>query len=65
MPITNPWLAGPTPDGVLARAELEERILNLLSINNTVVIATVTDDGSPAATPVRYFSLGFENFYTS
>lgn len=65
MPVTNPWLAGPSPDGVLPRDQLEERILNLLSSLNTAVIATVAADGSPAATPVRYFSLGLEIFYTS
>ncbi|WGY03854.1 pyridoxamine 5'-phosphate oxidase family protein [Nocardioides sp. QY071] len=65
MPVTNPWLAGPSPDGVLPREQLEERILNLLSSLNTAVIATVAADGSPAATPVRYFSLGLEIFYTS
>ena len=65
MPVTNPWLAGPSPDAVLPRDQLEERILNLLSSNNTAVIATVNADGSPAATPVRYFSLGLEILYTS
>jgi general stress protein 26 len=65
MPVTNPWLAGPSPDTVLPRDQLEERILNLLSSQNTAVIATVNADGSPAATPVRYFSLGLEIFYTS
>lgn len=65
MPVTNPWLAGPSPDAMLPRDQLEERILNLLSSHNTAVIATVNADGSPAATPVRYFSLGFEIFYTS
>ena len=65
MPVTNPWLAGPSPDAVLPRDQLEERILNLLSSQNTAVIATVNADGSPAATPVRYFSLGLEIFYTS
>jgi general stress protein 26 len=65
VPITNPWLAAPPPKRKLPRAELEERILNLLSTNNTAVIATVAADGSPAATPVRYYSLGFEIFYTS
>lgn len=65
MPLTNPWLAGPAPDGKLPRPELEERILNLLSTHNVAVIATVGPDGSPAATPVRYYSLGFEIFYTS
>ncbi|XVX20030.1 pyridoxamine 5'-phosphate oxidase family protein [Actinomycetota bacterium] len=65
MPLTNPWLAGPTSDQELPRDQLEERILNLLSSSNVAVIATVNRDGSPAATPVRYFSLGFEIFYTS
>ncbi|WP_454294783.1 pyridoxamine 5'-phosphate oxidase family protein [Salana multivorans] len=65
MPLTNPWLAGPTPEGVLGRPLLEERILNLLSTHDVAVIATVNADGSPVATPVRYYSLGFEIFYTS
>lgn len=65
MPITNPWLAGPPPDDGCPRDLLEERILNLLSTHNVAVIATVAADGSPAATPVRYFSLGFEIMYTS
>ncbi len=65
MAITNPWLAGPAPERMLDREQLEERILNLLSTHNICVIATVNADGSPAATPVRYFHLGFEIFYTS
>ncbi|MDQ2740672.1 MAG: pyridoxamine 5'-phosphate oxidase family protein [Actinomycetota bacterium] len=65
MPLTNPWLAGPTLDRDLPRDQLEERILNLLSTHNLAVVATVNKDGSPTATPVRYFSLGFEVFYTS
>lgn len=65
MPLTNPWLVGPAPDRKLPRDQLEERILNLLSTQNMAVIATVNPSGSPAATPVRYFSLGFEVFYTS
>lgn len=65
MPVTNPWLAGPTPERDAPRELLEERILNLLSTHNLAVIATVNSDGSPAATPVRYYSLGFEVFYSS
>lgn len=65
MPLTNPWLTGPSPDRDLPWERLEERILNLLSTHNLAVIATVNKDGSPAATPVRYYSLGFEIFYTS
>lgn len=44
---------------------LDERILNLLSTQNVAVIATVAADGSPAATPVRYYSLGFEVLFTT
>ncbi|WP_372440164.1 pyridoxamine 5'-phosphate oxidase family protein [Nocardioides faecalis] len=40
-------------------------MLNLLSAQNMAVIATTNSEGSPAATPVRYYSLGFEIFYTS
>ena len=65
MPLTNPWLAGPSPRAVLPRRELEERILNLLSSQNAAVIATVNEDGSPCATPVRYFHLGLEIVFTS
>lgn len=65
MPQTNPWLTGPAPDRELPREDLEERILNLLSTHNLAVIATINRDGSPAATPVRYSSLGFEIFYSS
>jgi general stress protein 26 len=65
VPITNPWLAGPSPEGIAPRELLEDRILNLLSAQNTAVIATVNADGSPAATPVRFYSLGFEIMYTS
>ena len=65
MALTNPWLSGPTPTEALPRVELEERILNLLSSQNMAVLATVNKDGSPAATPVRFFSIGFEIFYTS
>ncbi|ROR73007.1 pyridoxamine 5'-phosphate oxidase family protein [Bogoriella caseilytica] len=65
MPTTNPWLAGPTPTQELPREQLEERILNLLSSQNMAVVATVNRDGSPAATPVRYSSLGVEIFYSS
>lgn len=65
MPLTNPWLTGPAPDRELPRERLEERILHLLSTHNMAVIATVNPTGAPAATPVRFYSLGFEIFYTS
>lgn len=65
MPITHPWLAGPKPDQLLPRDQLEERILNLLGSQNMAVIATVDRHGAPAATPVRYGSLGMEIFWTS
>lgn len=65
MPSTNPWMGSPAPPTELPRDQLEERILNLLSSQNMAVIATLNSDGSPAATPVRYFSNGLEIFYTS
>lgn len=65
MALTNPWLAGPAPTAACPRELLEERILHLLSTHNVAVIATVARDRSPAATPVRYCSLGFEIMFTS
>jgi general stress protein 26 len=62
---TNPWLAGPSPARRLDRDRLEERILNLLSSQNMCVIATTAPDGSPAATPVRYFHLGLDIVFTA
>jgi nitroimidazol reductase NimA-like FMN-containing flavoprotein (pyridoxamine 5'-phosphate oxidase superfamily) len=64
MPLTNPWLAGPTPVRRLHRERLEERILNLLSTQNTGVLATAGPDG-PLATPVRYYPLGFAVLFTA
>lgn len=61
----NPWLAEPKPTRLLPRELLEDRILNLLSSQNMAVVATVTSDGAPAATPVRYYSLGMQIMYTS
>lgn len=60
MPLSNPWLAGPSPDHELPQRQLEDRVLDLLSTQNLAVIATVNSGGSPTATPVRYYSLGFE-----
>jgi general stress protein 26 len=65
MPITNPWLAGPTPLAKCPPAVLEERIANLLSTQNIAVIATVDRHGAPSATPVRYYPLGFEMMFTT
>jgi len=64
MPVTNPWLAGPTPAKRLDRTLLEERILNLLSSQNMCVLATSGPDG-PLATPVRYFHLDFALMFTA
>lgn len=64
MPLTNPWLIGPTPTKRLDRERLEERILHLLSSQNMCVLATTGPDGA-AATPVRYSSLGFTVLFTT
>jgi nitroimidazol reductase NimA-like FMN-containing flavoprotein (pyridoxamine 5'-phosphate oxidase superfamily) len=64
MPLTNPWLSGPTPTDRLERELLEERILNLLSSQNMCVLATAGPEG-PLATPVRYYPLGFAVMFTA
>jgi general stress protein 26 len=64
MPVTNPWLAGPSPTARLDRDRLEERILNLLSSQNMCVLATTGPDG-PLATPVRYHHLDFTLMFTA
>ncbi|MEU8165957.1 pyridoxamine 5'-phosphate oxidase family protein [Micromonospora sp. NPDC049004] len=64
MPVTNPWLAGPTPAKRLDRERLEERIQNLLSSQNMCVLATTGPDG-PLATPVRYYPLDFAVLFTA
>jgi nitroimidazol reductase NimA-like FMN-containing flavoprotein (pyridoxamine 5'-phosphate oxidase superfamily) len=65
MPLNHPWLAGPAPTAVLPHEQLEDRIAQLLAAQSTAVIATVSADGAPVATPVRYSALGFEIVYTS
>lgn len=62
-PQPTPWLTGPMPTAALPRAQLEERILNLLSSQNMCVVATA-GDGGPLATPVRYVHLGFTVAFT-
>jgi nitroimidazol reductase NimA-like FMN-containing flavoprotein (pyridoxamine 5'-phosphate oxidase superfamily) len=64
MPVTNSWLAGPSPRRRLPRERLAERILNLLSSQNMCVLATAGPDG-PLATPVRYFHLDFAVLFTA
>ena len=62
--LANPWLAGPEPTARLPKAELEERILNLLSSQNMCVLATA-GAGGPLATPVRYYHLDFTVVFTA
>jgi hypothetical protein len=64
MPLTNPWLTGPTPGKRLDRERLEERVANLLSSQNMCVLATTGPDGA-LATPVRYSPLGFAVMFTA
>lgn len=64
MPVTNPWLAGPSPNKRLDRDRLEERILNLLSSQSMCVLAT-SGPGGPLATPVRYYHLDFAVLFTA
>ena len=62
--LANPWLASPAPTARLPKAELEERILNLLSSQNMCVLATA-GPGGPLATPVRYYHLDFTVVFTA
>ncbi|GAA2508555.1 pyridoxamine 5'-phosphate oxidase family protein [Winogradskya humida] len=64
MPVTNPWLAGPSPSEQLPRERLDERILNLLSSQNMCVIATTGPSGA-LATPVRFFHVDFTLVFTA
>ncbi|MFB7215512.1 pyridoxamine 5'-phosphate oxidase family protein [Streptomyces sp. NPDC056255] len=63
-PVTNLWLAGPSPQKRLEPERLEERILNLLSSQNMCVIATAGPEG-PLATPVRYYHLDFALMFSA
>ncbi|GAA2694520.1 pyridoxamine 5'-phosphate oxidase family protein [Actinoplanes palleronii] len=64
MPLTNPWLADPTPTRKLPPDRLEERIRNLLSSQNMCVLATTGPDG-PLATPVRFYALDLAVMFTA
>lgn len=64
MPVTNPWLAGPSPTRQLDRSRPEERILQFLASQNMCVLATAGEDG-PLATPVRYFHLDLDVMFTA
>lgn len=61
--VANPWLVGPAPTKKLPHQRLEERILNLLSSQNTCVLATAGADGA-LATPVRYYHCDLVVFFT-
>lgn len=52
------------PEGRLDRRALEDRIRNLLSVQNICVLATTGADG-PLATPVRFFALDFALMFTA
>ena len=49
-----PWVERPWPEKELPKDQLLERILQLIGLKNTCVLATVAKDGSPIATPIEY-----------
>jgi len=55
-----PWVPAPHPTEALPRAELEERIHELLLSVNTCVLATTDKQGRPVASPIEYVSNGLE-----
>ena len=57
-----PWVEPPWPEEALPKAELEERILQLLGMNNVCVLATNRKDGHPIASPIEYHADGL-NLY--
>jgi len=55
-----PWVEPPWPDKPLPRAQLEDRIEQLLGSTNMCVLATVGDDGQAIASPIEYYADGLE-----
>ena len=56
------WVEPPWPVKVLPRAQLEDRIEQLLGSTNMCVIATVGGSGQPIASPIEYYADGL-NIY--
>ncbi len=55
-----PWVEPPWPDAVLPRADLEDRIQQLLGSTNMCVVATVDARGGPIASPIEYYADGLD-----
>ena len=55
-----PWVEPPWPDAELPRAQLEDRIQQLLGAHNMCVLATVDTRGRPMASPIEYYADGLD-----
>jgi len=55
-----PWVEPPWPRKTLPRAQLEDRIQQLLGSTNMCVLATVGGKGQPIASPIEYHADGLE-----
>ncbi len=60
MTVANPWVLPPWSDKELPREQLENRIEQLLSMENTCVLATVSKGGKPVASPIEFYSDGLD-----
>ncbi|GMU75226.1 MAG: hypothetical protein AMXMBFR45_07170 [Gammaproteobacteria bacterium] len=54
------WVEPPWPRKVLPRAQLEDRIEQLLGSTNMCVLATVGRRGQPIASPIEYYADGLD-----
>lgn len=54
------WVEPPWPTKTLPRAQLEDRIQQLLGSTNMCVLATVGRNGQPIASPIEYYADGLD-----
>jgi len=54
------WVEPPWPQKPLPRAQLEDRIEQLLGSTNMCVLATVGGKGQPIASPIEYYADGLD-----
>lgn len=53
-----PWVEPPWPEAELPRDELRDRIERLLASTNICVLATISKQGTPIASPIEYYAEG-------
>jgi hypothetical protein len=60
MSVAYRWVEPPWPQKVLPRAQLEDRIEQLLGSTNMCVVATTGKTGQPIASPIEYYADGLD-----